>query len=278
MQAEFAIRIRWSSISRQILKNRYLPQFTMASQSPLRVLVWDENPSHAPKDLYPTSLRGAVAEGLKQLDPDGDLVVETACLDDADQGVPKEKLDATDVLIWWGHARHGEVDDELAESIKKRCHEQGMGLIVLHSGHYSKIFTKTVGGPGHLKGGWREAEDSEEIVVAAPWHPIAQGVDDFTLPNEEMYGAPFDVPPFETLIFQSRFSVGNETFPSGIVWTVGEGIDPKFTSGPGNAVNQGEGKCRLFYFRPGHETYPTYFDPNVRKVIYNGVRWVGRRI
>jgi trehalose utilization protein len=250
----------------------------MATGTPLRVLVWDENPSHAPKELYPTSLRGAIAEGLKELDLNGEFSVETACLDDADQGVPLDKLNETDVLIWWGHARHGEVKDEVAEAIKTRCHTQGMGLVVLHSGHYSKIFKETVGGTGHLKGGWREADDSEEIIVCAPWHPIAEGVEDFTLANEEMYGAPFDVPPFETLVFQSRFSVGNESFPSGICWTVGEGIDPEFTSGKGNAANQGHGKCRLFYFRPGHETYPTYFDSNVRKVIYNGVRWAGKLV
>jgi trehalose utilization protein len=248
----------------------------MSNGTPLRVLVWDENPSHAPKELYPTSLRGAIADGLKELDVLGEFSVDVACLDDDDQGVPVDKLSETDVLIWWGHARHGEVSDEVAAAVKKRCHTEGMGLIVLHSGHYSKIFKETVGGNGHLKGGWRESDDSEEIRVCAPWHPIADGVEDFTLPNEEMYGAPFDVPPFETLVFQSRFSVGNEPFPSGICWTVGDGIDPEFTSGPGNAANQGYGKCRLFYFRPGHETYPTYFNASVRKVIYNGVRWAGR--
>lgn len=247
-------------------------------ENKVRVLVWDENPSHAPKELYPSSLRGAIAEGLQDLDSLGQLQVSVAHLDEADQGVSQELLANTDVLVWWGHARHGEVDDDLAERIKLRCHTEGMGLVVLHSGHYSKPFTKTVGGPGHLKGGWREADDAEEIRVCAPWHPVAAGVSDFTLANEEMYGAPFDVPPYETLVFQSRFSVDGATFPSGIAWTVGDGIDPEFTSGPGGGKNQGEGKCRLFYFRPGHETYPTYFEANVRKVIYNAVRWSGRLV
>ncbi len=246
--------------------------------SPLNVLVWDENPAHAPKELYPTSLRGAIAEGLKAFDKAGQLSVSVANLDDPEQGVSDAALKKTDVLIWRVHARHGEVKDEVAEKVRKRCHEEGMGLVVLHSGHYSKVFRETVGGPGHLKGGWREADDSEQIRVCAPWHQIAEGVEDFTLDNEEMYGSPFDVPPFETLVFQSRFSVKGETFPSGICWTVGKGIDPEFTSGPGNAVNQGEGKCRLFYFRPGHESYPTYFDERVRRVIYNAVRWAGRLV
>ena len=242
----------------------------------LNVLVWDENPAHAPKELYPTSLRGAIAEGLQLLDTKGEFNVMVANLDDPEQGVPQSVLDATDVLLWWGHARHGEVSDELAERVKQRAHKGGMGFICLHSGHYSKTFKQVLGATGHLKGGWRESTDSESFRVCAPWHPIAEGISDFVLPNEEMYGAPFDVPPFHTLVFQSLFSVGNEPFPSGITWTVGEGIDPEFTSGGGNAANQGEGKSRVFYFRPGHETYPTYFNENVRRVIYNAVRWAGR--
>ncbi len=245
---------------------------------PLRVLVWDENPPHAPKELYPTSLRGAIADGIRMFDQGGQLSVDVAHLDEADQGVPQERLEATDVLLWWGHARHGEVAQELADRVKERVHHHGLGLVVLHSGHYSKVFQAAVGGPGHLKGGWREADDSEEIRVCAPWHPVAEGISDFTLPSEEMYGAPFDVPPYETLVFQSRFSVGGESFPSGIAWTVGDGIDPEFTSGPGKGVGQGHGVGRLFYFRPGHETYPTYFNETVRRVIYNAVRWAGKLV
>lgn len=242
----------------------------------LKVLVWDENPAHAPKELYPGNLRAAIVEGVQALDSKGELELTAAHLDEADQGVPESLLASTDVLVWWGHARHGEVQDEVAERVKKHVHERGMGFICLHSGHYSKTFKAVLGATGHLKGGWREADDSESIRVCAPWHPIAEGVEDFVLPNEEMYGAPFDVPPPLEVIFQSRFSVDGATFPSGLVWTVGEGIDPEFTSGPGNAKNQGEGKGRVFYFRPGHESYPTYFDGNVRRVIYNGIRWVGR--
>jgi trehalose utilization protein len=248
----------------------------MAETKKIKVLIWDENPSHASKELYPNSLRGAIAVGVTGLDKASELDVKTAHLDEPEQGVSDQILAETDVLVWWGHARHDLVEDALAERIKDRVHKQGMGLVVLHSGHYSKPFKVTVGGPGHLKGGWREADDSETIRVCAPWHPVAEGVEDFVLDNEEMYGAPFDVPPYETLVFQSRFSVGGETFPSGIAWTVGEGIDPEFTSGPGNGKNQGEGKGRLFYFRPGHETYPTYLDARVHKVIYNAIRWSGR--
>jgi trehalose utilization protein len=250
----------------------------MSEKKSIRVLVWDENPAHADKKIYPGNLRAAIAEGLSQLSVGDELIVKTAHLDEPNQGVTDAALAETDVIVWWGHARHGEVEDSLALRVKERAHKHGLGVVVLHSGHYSKVFQQVVGGPGHLKGGWREADDSETIRVAAPWHPVAAGVEDFVLESEEMYGAPFDVPPYETLVFQSLFSVGGESFPSGIAWTVGDGIDPKFTSGPGNAVNQGEGKGRLFYFRPGHETYPTYLDPRIRKIIYNAVRWTGRLV
>lgn len=242
----------------------------------LRVLIWDENPAHAPKELYPTSLRGAIAEGLTEFDSASELIVNVAHLDEPEQGVSDEILQNTDVLLWWGHARHGEVKDELADRVAKRVREGGMGFICLHSGHYSKTFQKVLGATGHLKGGWRESEDSEQIHVCAPWHPIAQGVEDFTLDDEEMYGSPFEVPAPEVLVLQSYFPLGGESFPSGIVWTVGKGIDHDFTSGPGGGKGQGHGIGRVFYFRPGHESFGTYFNPHVRKVIYNGVRWAGK--
>lgn len=245
----------------------------MSEAKTLRVHVWDENPSHAPKELYPKCLRGAIADGLEEFDS-GLLSITTGNLEEPDQGLSDETLANTDVLIWWGHARHGEVEDALAERVAKRVREEGMGFVALHSAHYSKTFKAVLQTTGHLKGGWRESNDTEEIRVCAPWHPIAAGVEDFTLSAEEMYGAPFDVPPAEVLVFQSRFSEGG-VFPSGICWTVGEGIDPAFTSGPGKGVGQGQGVGRVFYFRPGHETYPTYFLPEIRRVIYNAVIWAG---
>lgn len=246
--------------------------------SKIRVLVWDENPPHAPKTLYPHSLNGAIAEGLLALGADH-LEVKTANLDDPEQGCSEEALNNTDVLIWWGHARHGEVKDEVAQRVKNRVHAHGMGFISLHSGHYSKTFKAVLNCSGDLKGGWREHEppEQEQIRVCAPQHPIAQGIDDFTLDGEEMYGAPFDTPPPLTVVFQSYFPLGGEYFPSGMCWTVGKGIDPNFTSGPGKGANQGYGVGRVFYFRPGHETMPTYFDDRVRKVIYNAVLWCGKK-
>ncbi len=243
----------------------------------LNVLIWDENPGHRSMEIYPVGLREAIAEGLRGLDTAGELEVKTAHLDEEEQGVPQSLLEWADVLIWWGHARHGEVNDELAERVKARAHKDGMGFICLHSGHYSKTFKAVLGTTGHLKGGWRESNDSETIRVCAPWHPICEGVSDFVIEAEEMYGAPFETPAPLMNIFQSRFSIDGATFPSGMIWTVGEGIDPEFSSGPGNGVHQGHGVGRVFYFRPGHETYPTYLNADVRKVIFNAVRWAGKK-
>jgi trehalose utilization protein len=226
--------------------------------------------------LYPKSINGAIVDGLHELA--GDKISATAInLDDPDQGITEEALANADVLIWWGHARHGQVKDEVAELIKQRVHK-GLGFVALHSAHYSKPFRAVLGATGHLKGGWREDQKSEVVTVCAPQHPIAQGVKDFTLEQEEMYGSPFEVPPPTCLVLQSYFPAGGEYFPCGITWTVGEGIDPAFTSGPGGGKGQGEGAGRVFYFRPGHETNPTYFNENVKRVIANGVLWAARKI
>ena len=245
--------------------------------NPVRVLVWDEAPAHAPKSVYPNSINGAIAEGLNELGG-GAIKASTANLDESEQGITEDTLAGVDVLVWWGHARHDELADEKAELIKAAVH-RGLGFIALHSAHYSKPFRKILDCTGHLYGGWRETEnpaDSEEITVCAPKHPIAQGVSSFVLPAEEMYGAPFGVPPPQAIIFQSYFPLGGEYFPS-FVTTVGEGIDPEFTSGGGKGANRGEGAGRVFYFRPGHEIYPTYLNASVKLILHNGVLWAARR-
>lgn len=250
---------------------------TNTADAPVRVLVWDEAPAHAPKSVYPESINGAIAQGLNEMGG-GKITATVANLDEPEQGVTAQALVDADVLIWWGHARHDELADDKAEMIREAVHARGLGFIALHSAHYSKPFRRVLDCTGHLMGGWREAQpaDSEELTVCAPQHPITQGVSAFTLPQEEMYGAPFGVPPPTAIIFQSYFPLGGEYFPS-FVTTVGEGIDPDFTSGPGGGKNRGEGAGRVFYFRPGHETYPTYMDPNVRRVLHNAALWCARR-
>lgn len=247
------------------------------SEQPIQVVVWDENPSHASKELYPAGIRGAVAAGLRELGGD-ELTVHVAHQDEPDQGVPADLLDDTNVLLWWGHVRHRDVTDETVARVVDRVCQHGLGFIGLHSAHYSKPLQQILGCTGHLKGGWREDDQPEEIRVCAPRHPIAAGITDFTLPHEEMYGGPFDVPPPHVVLLQSYFPAGGEYFPSGIAWTVGKGIDPEFTSGPGKGVGQGEGVGRVFYFRPGHEANPTYHDPSVQRILYNAVRWAAKRV
>ena len=249
----------------------------MTPEQAIRVLVWDENPSHASKELYPHSLRGAVAQGLERYGTSS-MEISEAHLDEPEQGITEEALASTDVLLWWGHARHGQVSDETVRRVVARVHE-GMGFIALHSGHYSKTFQAVLGAHGHLKGGWRESTppEAEFIRVCAPWHPIAAGIDDFTLEHEEMYGAPFDVPPPLVVVFQSHFPLDGKTFPSGLCWTVGRGKDLGFASGPGEGVGEGLGAARVFYFRPGHETCAAYHDFNVQRILANAVLWCAKR-
>jgi len=250
----------------------------MSDVGVLRVLVWDENPAHAPKEMYPTGIRGAVADGLNKLG-EGAIQAWTANLDEPEQGCSQAALENADVLFWWGHARHREVSDESMMRVFHHVHERGMGFVALHSAHYAKPFQAVLRCPGHLRGGWREQTpiDTEEITVCAPHHPIAAGISSFTLQQEEMYGAPFEVPAPQCVVLQSYFPQGSEYFPSGICWTVGIGKTEGFTSGPGGGVGEGEGIGRVFYFRPGHETFPTYFVPQVQQILLNAALWAGKR-
>jgi trehalose utilization protein len=215
-----------------------------------RVTVWSEHRQERTDPevaaVYPDGLHEAIATGLR----DAGLDVRTATLDDPDQGLGDDVLAATDVLTWWGHVAHAEVTDETVERVQRRVLD-GMGLIVLHSGHHSRIFRRLMGTTGDLK--WREAGERERLWVVDRSHPIAEGLGDaFVLDEEEMYGEAFDVPPPDELVLISWFQ-GGEVFRSGCCWRRGRG--------------------RVFYFRPGHETHPTYFDPNVRRVLANAVRW-----
>lgn len=245
---------------------------------PIQVLVWDENPGHADKSIYPDGLRTVIADAINSLG-NGQIEATTAHLDEDEQGISAERLANADVLLWWGHGRHGDVHDETAARVKAAVHENGLGFMPLHSGHYSKPYKEVLESTGHLKGGWREIEgfEKEEVTVCAPRHPIAQGIEDFVIEKEEMYGSPFAAPPFETLVFQSFFPHGGEYFPCGFTVTVGKGIDREFTSGSGKGANQGEGAGRVFYFRPGHETVGTYHLSTVQQILKNAVLWCARR-
>ena len=217
---------------------------------PIRVTVWNEN-RHEQKnpkvaEIYPEGIHGAIASALEGQG----YVVKTATLDQPEHGLGGDLLEQTDVLVWWGHLAHDEVSDETVAKVHARV-LAGMGLVVLHSGHFSKIFKALMGTTCDLK--WREADDKERLWVVAPGHPIVEGIGEYIeIDAEEMYGEPFDIPAPEELIFVSWFT-GGEIFRSGATYTRGRG--------------------KIFYFRPGHETYPTYHNSEVQKVIGNGVRW-----
>lgn len=215
----------------------------------MNVLVWNENihEKEMPRvtELYPGGLHEYIAGFLK----DDDINVTTATLDDEECGLTEEALKNTDVLIWWGHAGHESVPDEIVQRIQNYA-LKGMGLVLLHSAHHSKIFIKMMGTTCHLK--WRD-EARERVWCIKPNHPIAEGVDEtFVLEPEEMYGEPFDIPNPEEVIFMGWFN-GGEVFRSGCTWTRGNG--------------------KIFYFQPGHETNPSFQNKNVQRIIKNAVKW-----
>ena len=219
----------------------------------LRVTIYNEY-RHEVEDaeiarVYPQGIHGAIAQALKA----DDVEVRCVTLNDIDT-LTEEALNETDVLIWWGHMAHHEVKDEIVERVYDRVME-GMGLVVLHSGHASKIFRKLMGTNTH-KLRWREDGEMARIWVMDLAHPIAQGLEDhFDLPIEETYGEHFDIPKPDDLVFVS-WVPGGEVFRSGCCWHRGLG--------------------RVFYFQPGHETCPSYHDKNVQLVITNAVRWACR--
>ena len=215
----------------------------------MKVLVWNENvhEKEMPRvtELYPGGLHTYIAGFLKS----DDVEVVTATLDDEDCGLTDEVLRDVDVLVWWGHAAHHMVPDEVVDRVHKYC-LAGMGLVVLHSGHHSKIFRRLMGTTCNLK--WRDGA-RERIWTIMPNHPIAEGVDEtFALDPEEMYGERFDIPNPDDVIFLGWFN-GGEVFRSGCTWTRGHG--------------------KIFYFQPGHETNTSFQNENVQKIIKNAVKW-----
>jgi trehalose utilization protein len=230
-----------------------MADMTTTTPRRLRVLVWGENrheqvEPHVAK-IYPDGMHGAIADGIR--DNLGDAAtVTTTTLDEPEHGLTEEVLRETDVLVWWGHAAHSEVEDKVVERVHQHV-LSGMGLLVLHSGHWSKIFGKLMGTTCTLR--WRSEQDRELVWTVEPTHPIAQGVPNpIIIDQQEMYGEHFDIPTPDELIFISSFS-GGEVFRSGCTFRRGHG--------------------KIFFFSPGDQDYPVYHHKDVRKVIANGVAW-----
>ena len=217
----------------------------------IRTVVWNENvheqQSQVVRDTYPEGIHGCIAQALNSSEQ---ISASTATLQHESHGLTAERLAETDVLLWWGHAAHGDVSDDVCDMV---CDAvlSGMGIIFLHSAHFAKPFKKLLGTSCNLT--WREAGERERLWTTAPKHPILAGVPThFELENEEMYGEPFGVPePLETVLI-SWFE-GGEAFRSGLTYKRGAG--------------------NVFYFRPGHETYPTFHNDVVQRILTNAVIW-----
>jgi len=218
----------------------------------LRVTVWNEGVHEKEhpevRKIYPKGIGAQIAQHLEK--QPGIAKVHVSELEHKGQGLTDDILDNTDVMTWWGHMAHDRVDDANVERVHRRILD-GMGLVVLHSGHFSKIFKRLMGTGCDLK--WREIGENERIWCVAPGHPIADGLPEYIdIEHAEMYGEHFDIPQPDHLVFISWFA-GGEVFRSGCCWQRGKG--------------------KIFYFRPGHETLPIYYHEHVLKVIANGVKW-----
>lgn len=220
----------------------------------LDVVVWGENRHEQTEEhvraVYPDGMHETIGQAVRERLGDA-ADVSTATLDDPEHGLTAERLAHTDVLVWWGHAAHAEVRDEVVERVHQRILE-GMGLVVLHSGHWSKLFVKLMGTTCTLR--WRSEHDRELVWTVNPTHPIAAGVPNpIVIPEQEMYGEFFDIPVPDELIFLSTFT-GGEVFRSGCTFRRSHG--------------------KIFFFSPGDQDFPVYHHPDVRRVIANGVDWV----
>lgn len=216
----------------------------------INVTVWNEESKLTSDEdvleVYPEGLNEAIASFLKENES---FNVRTANLTEPECGLPDEILESTDVLIWWGHCKHAEVPFELVERIHNRV-LRGMGMIFLHSAHFSRPFKSLMGTTCSLK--WRDG-DRERLWNIMPNHPIAKGLPEYIeLETEEMYGERFDIPQPDGVIFMGWFS-GGEVFRSGCVWYRGLG--------------------KVFYFQPGHESNRSFYDKNIQKIICNAVEW-----
>jgi trehalose utilization protein len=287
----------------------FLIGLCVMAAKPIRVVVWDEQ-QPAQKEAYTNFLGETIA---KYLSKQPGITAKSVGLNDPDQGLSPATLDNCDVLIWWGHQRHGEVKDEHVQDVVKRIKDGKLNFIALHSAHWSKVFIKAMAERA-IEDAWKTVPENEranvklkiipadlgglapangpltpwskrtkdasgedilevklpscvfpavhndgkpsEVEELGPTHPIQAGVPKlFKIPQTEVYAGPFHVPKPDALIFREKWETG-ETFPAGCLWSVGKG--------------------KVFYFRPGHETYPIFAQPIPQKIVLNAVRYLGK--
>lgn len=211
-------------------------------------LVWSEGTE--PEDTYPNGINTTVAEHLNER---AEIVARATGLEEPQQGVRDDDLEWADVLFWWGHLRHDEVTDETVNRIETAVRQEGMGFVALHSTHYARPFKRLIDQSGDLgEARWENPGEPEIIEITDPDHPIVDGVDEFALPETEMFGEPFDIPDPDSVVFESTFPEGGE-FRSGVTFTFGKG--------------------RGAYIRPGHETFRIYHHPAIQQILRNTALW-----
>jgi len=236
---------------------------SVSAKQAIRVLAWSERSE--PVEIYPNGINGAIAEALNR---EKGIAATVASLDGPVQGLSEEILNATDVLIAFGHKHHKVVTDENVDRIVKRVEQDGMGYLPIHSSHYARAFQKIMATIAERRGwplqgtpgSWGKVQNEskpELIHVLAPRHPIAKGVADFIIPKTESYLNPFNVPSADLKIFEGRYEGGRQDGSDGMLWTFGQG--------------------KVFYFRPGHETFPICFQPEVQRILRNAVRFLAAR-
>ena len=235
----------------------------LPAKGSIRVMAWSERSE--PAEIYPDAINGAL---LQMLSHEKGIVATAANLADPGQGLAEEALRNTDVLIAFGHRHHKVVSDENVDRIVRRVEQDGMGYLPIHSSHYARAFQKIMatiaerrgapldGTPGRW-GKVRNEGQAELIHVLEPKHLIAKGVKDFTIPKTESYLNPFNVPAPDVKILEGRYQGGPQDGSDGMLWNFGKG--------------------KVFYFRPGHETYPIYFQAEVQQVLKNAVRFLASR-
>jgi trehalose utilization protein len=287
-----------------------------AAAKPIRVVVWDEQQPKQ-KEAYSNFLGNEIADNLRRVGKAGkgqrELAVRSVRLDDPEQGLSSEVLDNCDVLVWWGHQRHGEVKVATAEAIVQRVITGQLSLIALHSAHWSTPFIEAMNAravadaisglskeeqakvkltkvqpekrlyrkdepltpsskktaqadgtlllevrlPSCVFSGVKDSGTPSHVRTLLKNHPIARGVPAaFDIPQTEIYDGPFHVPAPDAIIFDERWD-GGETFPAGCLWKMNLG--------------------KVFYFRPGHETYPIFKQPEVMRIVENAARWLGEK-
>jgi trehalose utilization protein len=219
----------------------------------IHVTIWnefvDERTDEQARAIYPEGIHAVIARAVAEQLHDG-VTVRTATLDQPEHGLTAEVLEATDVLVWWAHDAHEQVVDDVVDRVQQRV-LRGMGLVALHSSQGAKVLQRLLGTTCAVR--WRVADEREVVWTVSPQHPVAAGVPHpFIIPQDEMYSEYFDIPQPDELVFISSFA-GGEVFRSGCCFRRGWG--------------------RIFYFSPGHETNPVYYQPEVQRVVANAIRW-----